>query len=124
MFIHNGKLHYAHNYLKIEEYLVSSDKPVSKGKHQFSVKFIPTGKSLKPDIFTGDVVLSIDGQPVGEAKGIKMASQYSSVTGYGLLVGRNTGTPVSHLYKPPFSFPGTIERVVITVKSEAENLHY
>jgi arylsulfatase len=118
LFIHNGKLHYAHNYLKIEEYLVSSDKPVSAGKHQFSVKFTPTGKSLKPDIFTGDVVLSIDDQPVGEVEGIKMASQYSSVTGYGLLVGRNTGTPVSHLYKPPFIFPGTIEKVSINVKPQ------
>ncbi len=115
LFIHNGKLHYAHNHLKIAEYLVSTDKPVSAGKHQLSVKFTPTGKSLKPDIFTGDVVLSIDDQPVGEAKGIKMASQYSSVTGYGLLVGRNTGTPVSHLYKPPFTFPGNIEKVSIKV---------
>ena len=118
MFIQNGKLHYAHNYLKIEEYLVSSDKPVSAGKHRLSVKFTPTGKSLKPDIFTGDVVLSIDDQPVGEAEGIKMASQYSSVTGYGLLVGRNTGTPVSHLYKPPFTFSGTIEKVSIKVKPQ------
>ena len=118
LFIQNGKLHYAHNYLKIEEYLVSSDKPVSAGKHRLSVKFTPTGKSLKPDIFIGDVVLSIDDQPVGEAEGIKMASQYSSVTGYGLLVGRNTGTPVSHLYKPPFTFPGTIEKVSIKVKPQ------
>lgn len=118
MFIHNRKLHYAHNYLKIEEYLVSSDKPASAGKHQLGVKFTPTGKSLKPDIFTGDVVLSIDDQPVGEAKGIKMASQYNSVTGYGLLIGLNTGTSVSHWYKPPFTFPGTIEKVPIKVKPQ------
>jgi hypothetical protein len=40
------------------------------------------------------------------------------VTGYGLLVGRNTGTPVSHLYIPPFNFSGNIEKVLIKVKPE------
>ena len=50
--------------------------------------------------------LLVDGEKVGELKDIKMAGQYSSVTGYGLLVGRNTGTPVSHEYKAPFAFTG------------------
>jgi hypothetical protein len=39
---------------------------------------------------------------VGEIKDIKMAGQYSAIGGYGLLIGRNTGTPVSHSYEPPF----------------------
>ncbi len=44
----------------------------------------------------------IDGKQAGELKDIKMAGQYSTMTGYGLLIGRNTGTPVSHEYKAPF----------------------
>jgi hypothetical protein len=44
-----------------------------------------------------------------------MAGQYSAVAGYGLLIGRNTGTPVSHSYEPPFTFTGTIEKVTIEV---------
>ena len=52
----------------------------------------PRGKSLKPDFFTGE------DEKVGDLKDIKMAGQYSAVTGYGLLIGRNTGTPVSHSY--------------------------
>jgi arylsulfatase len=116
LFIKDGKLHYAHNYLKVQEYLVSSDKAVPPGKHQLSVSFTPTGKSLKPDFFTGDVVLSIDGERVGELKGIRVAGQYSAVTGYGLLIGRNTGTAVSHLYQPPFVFDGGLDRVLIRVK--------
>ncbi|MBF7729098.1 arylsulfatase [Pseudomonas sp. N040] len=116
LFIQGGKLHYAHNYLKIEEYLVSSAKAVPAGQHEVSVSFTPTGKSLKPDFFTGDVTLSIDGQQVGELKGIKVARQYSAVTGYGLLIGRNTGTPVSHLYQPPFAFAGGLERVKIQIQ--------
>ena len=111
LFIKGGKLYYSHNYLKTQEYLVASDKPVPAGKHQLSVRFTPTGKSLKPDFFTGDIVLGIDSQTVGELKDIKTAGQYSAVTGYGLLVGRNTGTAVSQQYKPPFAFTGTIENV-------------
>jgi len=33
-----------------------------------------------------------------------------------LLTGWNTGTPVSHEYKPPFGFTGKIEKVVIDLK--------
>lgn len=47
--------------------------------------------------------LSVDGQPQGELQGIKVAGQYRAVTGYGLLIGRNTGTPVSPEYKAPFA---------------------
>ncbi len=39
-----------------------------------------------------------------------MAGQYSAVTGYGLLIGRNTGTPVSPSYAPPYAFAGVIAR--------------
>jgi hypothetical protein len=37
-------------------------------------------------------------------------------TGYGLLIGRNTGTPVSHDYKVPFSFTATLKQVTIETK--------
>jgi hypothetical protein len=61
------------------------------------------------------VSLFIDDKKVGELKDIKMARQYSAVTGYGLLIGRNTGTPVSRTYKPPFAFTSLIEKVTIEV---------
>jgi hypothetical protein len=38
------------------------------------------------------------------------------MTGFGLLVGRNIGTPVSQEYKVPFNFTGKIEKVVIEIK--------
>ena len=116
LFMKGGKLHYAHNFLKIQEYLVSSADAVTPGKHQLSVHFTPTGKFLKPDYFTGDVTLAVDGKKVGELKNIRVAGQYSAVTGYGLLIGRNTGTPVSHAYKAPFPFTGAVQKVMIEVK--------
>jgi arylsulfatase len=119
-FLKNGKLNYVHNYLKIEDYKVTSNKYVSSGKHTLSVHFTPTGKSLKPDFFTGDISLLIDGEEVGQLKNIKMAGQYSSVTGYGLLIGRNTGTPVSHDYEAPFPFTGNLNKVIIEVSKESK----
>jgi arylsulfatase len=113
LYIKDGKLFYTHNYLKLQEYTVGSATPVPAGKHELSVQFNPTAANKKPDFFTGDVVLSIDGKPVGQLRDIKVAGQYSAVTGYGLQIGRNTATPVSHSYSPPFAFAGKLEKVTI-----------
>jgi arylsulfatase A-like enzyme len=121
LFLKDGRLHYVHNYLKIEEYDVASEERVPSGARKLSVHFAPKEKSLKPDFFTGDVTLFIDGEKTGELKDIKMAGQYSAVTGYGLLVGRNSGTPVSRMYEPPFAFTSEIEKVTIQVNSPSQN---
>ncbi len=115
LFLKNGNLHYVHNYLKLVEADVVSPDVIPAGKHTLSAHFTPTQKNLKPDYFLGDLVLSVDGKKVAEKKGIKMAGQYSSVTGYGLLFGRNTGTPVSHQYEAPFTFSGELAKVTIRV---------
>lgn len=115
-FLKAGKLHYVHNYLKTQEYAVASAQPVPAGKHTLSVRFTPTGKNLKPDWFSGDVVLAVDGEKAGELKDIKSGAQYCAMTGYGLVIGRNIGTPVSHEYKPPFAFTGKLDKVTIAVE--------
>lgn len=114
LFLKDGKFHYVHNYLKLDEADVVSPDTIPAGKHTLSAHFTPTKKNLKPDYFLGDLVLLVDGKKVAE-KDIKMAGQYSSVTGYGLLFGRNTGTPVSHQYKPPFTFTSDLEKVTIRI---------
>jgi hypothetical protein len=45
-----------------------------------------------------------------------MAGQYSTVMGYGLLVGRNTGTTVSHRYEAPFAYSGKLRKITIELK--------
>ncbi|MFN7730546.1 MAG: arylsulfatase, partial [Pirellula sp.] len=116
LFLKDGNFHYVHNYLKLQQYEVISSEPVEPGQHSLSIHFTPTEKHLKPDFFVGDVTMAIDGKKVGELQGIKVAGQYSAVTGYGLLVGRNSGTAVSHAYKPPFAFTGTLDKVTIELK--------
>jgi arylsulfatase len=71
---------------------------------------------VTPTYTIGDVTLLVNGETVAELKDIKMAGQYSSMTGYGLLIGRNTGTPVSHEYRVPFGFAGKLDKVVIDLK--------
>ncbi len=112
-FVKDGKLCYVHNYLKIAEYAVSAPQLVTPGKHTLTVHFTPTAKSLKPDYFTGDVVLFVDGKKVAELDDIRTGAMYSAMTGYGLVVGRNTGTPVTSLYDLPFAFTGTIDKIII-----------
>jgi arylsulfatase A-like enzyme len=116
LFLKNGKFHYVHNYLKLHQFAVSSSDTLPAGKHTLSVHFTPTEKHLKPDYFLGNIELHVDGKQVATLEGIKIAGQYSAVTGYGLLIGRNTGTPVSHEYKSPFAFTGKLERVTVDLK--------
>ena len=80
------------------------------------IHFTSTRKNVKPNYFSGDVVLAVDGEKVGELKDIKSGATYSAMTGYGLVIGRNIGTPVTHEYKPPFAFTGTLNKVTIELK--------
>jgi hypothetical protein len=77
---------------------------------------MPTDSHRKPNYTIGDVTISVDAEKVGELKGVKVAGQYSAMTGYGLLIGRNTDTPVSHKYQVPFPFTRAIQKVVIQTK--------
>jgi arylsulfatase len=116
LFLKEGQLHYAHNYLKLEELQVASPQAISAGKHTLGIHFAPGETHWKPDYTIGTVTLSVDGMKVSELQGVQMAGQYSAMTGYGLLIGRNTGTPVSHEYKAPFPFTGKLNKVTIELK--------
>jgi hypothetical protein len=45
-----------------------------------------------------------------------MAGQYCAVAGYGTLIGRNTGAPVSQEYKAPFTFTDKLDDVTVELK--------
>lgn len=116
LFVKDGKLHYVHNYLKLQEHAVASAMPLPVGKHTLAVRYSQKSQTLKPDTFTGDITLFVDGAQVGELKDIKTAGQYSAMTGYGLQIGRNIATPVSHEYAVPFAFTGKLHKVTIEMK--------
>jgi len=116
-FVKDGILTYAHNYLQTAVYTVKSSSKVPMGVHQLSFEYKQASFTERPAENTGDVKLFIDGKLVGELKGIKTASQYSSMTGYGIQVGRNMGSSVVHEYKAPFGFNNKLSKVeVVTDK--------
>lgn len=116
LFVKNGKLHYTHNYLRIAQYHVESASVIAPGAYRLGVRVVPTGSSRRPAFSTANVTLLIDGAPVGELKDIKVAAQYSALTGYGLQIGRNAGTPIGHEYEAPFAFSSGLDRVTIEVE--------
>jgi len=116
LYVADGKLHYAHNFLQVEHFEVSSPESLAPGRHTLGLHFTPTGTHRRPDHATGDLALLVDGRTVATCKGLKVASQYSALTGYGLQFGRNEGTPVSYAYSTPFTFTGRLDKVEIESK--------
>lgn len=116
LYLKDQKLHYVHNYLKTKEFVAVSEKAVPAGNRTLGFRFSPTKSNLKPDYFLGDVQLLIDGEVAGELRGVQSAGQYSAVTGYGLVIGRNPNTSVSERYEAPFEFDAKLDRVTIEMK--------
>jgi arylsulfatase A-like enzyme len=118
-FIKDKKLHYAHNYVGADEYDVASTEEVPEGGVQLRFEFEPTGK---PDLAKGKgapgrAQLYINGKLVGQSD-IPVTVPLAIGIGGGLTVGRNPGSSVSKLYKPPFEFTGKIFKVTVDVSGK------
>ena len=113
LFVKDNKLHYVHNYVGAQEFHLESGDPVPEGKSTLRYEFEPTGN---PDFTKGKGVpgraqLYIDGKLVGQAD-LPVTVPLVIGLGGGLSIGRNPGSPVSQLYRPPFAFTGTIFKVI------------
>ncbi|MDA8239340.1 MAG: arylsulfatase [Nitrospiraceae bacterium] len=109
LFVKDGKLVYAHNYLKIQEFKIKSTTDVPKGKATLAYEFTKTGENV------GTGRLFINGKLAGELAGIKTAANDYAAAAEGLQVGRGWATPVSHDYEGSFQFTGKLESVTITI---------
>lgn len=119
LFVKDAKLHYVHNYVGAQEFHVQSNDTVPEGKVTLRYQFEPTGK---PDIAKGKgapgrAQLYINDKPVGQAE-LPVTVPLLIGLGGGLAVGRNPGSPVSQLYRPPFAFTGTIFKVTADVSGQ------
>ncbi|MCJ7445781.1 MAG: arylsulfatase [Methanotrichaceae archaeon] len=118
LYIKDRKLYYVYNWLGVDIQKVVSEVEISTGRHVFSAEFQKTDQDPQTRSFLGTLNLYIDNKKAGEAK-IKTQPGRFSIAGEGLCVGRDSGSPVSPVYKPPFSFTGgTIEKVVVDVSGE------
>ncbi|MGI9557060.1 MAG: arylsulfatase, partial [Solirubrobacterales bacterium] len=117
LFVRDGRLHYVYNWLGERIQAVSADAPVEAGRRVLTAEFTKTGDEPDTASAIGDLRLFIDTDEVGS---LEIATQpgFFALTGDGLCVGRDSGSPVAD-YDPPFAFTGgTIERVVVDVSGE------
>ncbi|HSD58054.1 MAG TPA: hypothetical protein VLB04_07710, partial [Methanotrichaceae archaeon] len=118
LYIKDRKLHYVYNWLGVDIQKITSDVEIPTGRHIFSAEFQKTGQDPQTRSFLGTLNLYIDNKKVGEAK-IKTQPGRFSIAGDGLCVGRDSGSPVSPDYEPPFAFTGgAIEKVAVDVSGE------
>ena len=118
-YVKDGKLHYAHNYAAKEIFVVESQGNLTAGRQSLRFEFEPTGE---PDFANGKgapgrLQLYIDGTLVGNAD-----VPYTTPIVFeaeGLSCGYDFAAPVlESVYKPPFTFTGTIHSVTVDVGGE------
>ena len=107
MFIKNNRLYFDYNYLDGVYYTLESPE-LQNGKTELKFKFTAT------EMFGGKGELFVNGSKVDEVDMPEMhRSTYSLAETFD--VGIDTGTQVSKLYKGPFEFKGTLDKVMITI---------
>jgi arylsulfatase len=119
LYVKDHKLHYAYNYLGVQQFHVASDATVGDGKHELRVELEPTGK---PDLANGKgtparAQLYIDGKLAGQGNLPVTIPLDIGITD-GLSCGRDAGSTVTSDYQGPFEFTGKIEKLVVDVSGE------
>jgi arylsulfatase len=117
-YVQNGRLHYAHNYVRRATYTVSSKDPLPGGRHLLRFEFEPTGE---PDLRNGKgtpgrAQLYVDGELVGQDE-FPVTTPVVFSPG-GLTCGANPGSPVIPDYRPPFHFTGMLYSVILDLSGD------
>ena len=112
LWMRDGRLHYAHNFVSLEVSTVASTDRVPAGRHTLGMRLEPSGQG-------GTAVLEIDGADVGSVEIARFTPAKWSICGDGLTVGRSMALPVVDAYRSPFPFTGTIDRVVVEAEGDS-----
>jgi hypothetical protein len=118
LYIKDGRLHYAHNYVRRAIHRVSAPDPVPEGRHELRFEFEPTGA---PDVPNGKgapgrAQLYVDGDLVAE-NDLPVTIPIVINPG-GLTCGADPGSPVSPDYQAPFRFTGELHTVTVDLSGE------
>ena len=119
LYVKDHRLHYAYNYLGVQQFHIASTLAVSEGKHELRFEFEPTAR---PDFAhgkgsPGKAQLYIDNKPAGHLDLPVTIPLDIGITD-GLTCGRDDGSTVTDAYKAPFAFTGKLEQVAVDVSGE------
>lgn len=110
LYIQDSHLVYDYNFLGLRHYTIVSEDTVPSGETVLGFAFDKTGP------YQGEGRLFIDGKEQGTVSLPHLVpNRYSFEEG--LEVGKDPQTPVNESYESPFQFTGTLEKVVMEVKS-------
>ncbi len=112
LYLRQGRLSYAHNYVGLEEHHVAAEEPVPVGRHQLAFQFRRTGNH------EGTGRLLVDGRLQAEGSIAPFTPMRFSLTGAGLTCGYGDGLPVSRTIEGSFPFTGTIHSAVVDVEGD------
>lgn len=118
LFVIDGKPTYVHNYASLSEQTVQSVSRLEPGPATLRFEFEKTGENA------GHGRLLINGELVGEGEIAQTIPHYFG--GAEMSIGKNSGYPVSALYRDrgTFRFTGTIDKITLhadTVCAETES---
>jgi arylsulfatase A-like enzyme len=118
LYVKDGRAHYVYNWLGERVQTVTSPDPLPTGTHVVTAEFNKTGDDPESGSATGTLTLYVDTEAVADGEITTQPGNFS-LTGDGLSIGRDSGSPVTADYSAPFTFAGgTIERVVVDVSGE------
>ncbi len=118
LYVKDGRLHYAHNWVGRELFHLASDAELTPGRHLLRYEFEPHGQ---PDLAKGHGMpgrfqLYIDDELVGDME-VAYTTPFAFNPG-ALTCGADPGSPVTVDYEAPFRFTGTIHTVTVDLSGE------
>jgi arylsulfatase len=120
LYVQDGRLRYAFNWVGTHLQEIVADRELAPGRQVLSADFSLKGPSSNEEMpgFEGTLRLYVDDEQVGEGELVTQPGVFCLV-GDGICVGRDSASPVTPSYKPPFRFTGgTIDKVVVDVSGK------
>jgi arylsulfatase len=111
LYVKDGKLSYAYNFLGRTRFHFHSETKVPAGRSLLQFSF-EKDEGPRPFGNGGIVKLFINGKLAGEGK-LPFTVPFMFALGQGLQCGRDKGNPVTEEYASPFAFTGKLKRVIV-----------
>ena len=112
LYVRHRLLHYAHNFVGLEEHRITATAKLTPGPHTLAFRFDKTGEHQ------GRGTLLVDGVEVGAGDIPRFTPTRFSITDDGLTCGYQLGMPVVDDYHAPFRFTGVLHRVTVDVDGD------